>query len=295
VIDLDQDHNIFYLGGSGGFFLLHYIMLYGKHYSFLRLSEDDKTSVENNYKIKLLNNDKEELLKYRCSESYYKAMKGADWPSYDEYLEINLSNLPNTIQQEIFAVHLNEPRSYNNIEVSRDWVDYKFDYIFNKQWKSQGRDWKKFEIWPENNWTRSNQQWQGNKIYFSCCPGTKIEDWTKWPGKKILLWTDLDTQIRMNLYKRAGEFRKKINFPIDSLSAVKTEVKKLKDKSIQINGETVHPLIGQVWDLADYRIKLQDLILSNPFNVDPLPKQVKFKQQWLSLHPSLLLKKSGFL
>lgn len=78
-----------------------------------------------------------------------------------------------------------------------------FDIIFQKQWNiTDVSNWKKSETWPHNNKTYNSTL--PNKIYYKCNP--TLEDTTRYPGKKIILYTDFDTQLCLAATKKASWF-----------------------------------------------------------------------------------------
>ena len=289
MIDLDQDLNVFYYGGSGGFFFLHYVLLLKRHYCYFTMGKETDTQLKNYYKDKseLLFNS--QILKYKCSKSYYETMAGSSWPKYEDYLSCNILNLPKNIQHEIILLHLDE---ISKLESSENWFDYKFNYIFKNQWVNQGRNWKENELWPQNEITFKNNYIKRHKIYFTV---NKIEEWNSNPGLKILFYTDVDTQIRMCLYKNSGMFSYANKFPINNLSEVKKVVKKIKNQTVEINQSKVSYEVAEAWNQADIQIKLQDFVTKEVTIQTPTAQQIEFKNKWLSLHSNKLLKKIGII
>lgn len=69
--------------------------------------------------------------------------------------------------------------------------------------------WKSTEIWPDNLDTLSTTTDQ-SKIYFFCNP--TIEKLSGYHGKKIVVYTSLDNQLRLASFKRANWFLNKSEF-----------------------------------------------------------------------------------
>lgn len=80
-----------------------------------------------------------------------------------------------------------------------------FETIFERQWNiTVQASWKKQETWPNNSLTRSSSFL--NKIFFYCNP--THDDFYNFDGKKIVIYTDFDTQIALCKAKHAGMFVK---------------------------------------------------------------------------------------
>jgi hypothetical protein len=80
--------------------------------------------------------------------------------------------------------------------------DQNFDNIFNKQWNiSDVSKWKETETWPDNTATLESNL--SNKIYYIC---NHIEDIALYSGKKILLYTDFETQWYLAKTKQVAWF-----------------------------------------------------------------------------------------
>lgn len=80
--------------------------------------------------------------------------------------------------------------------------DLKFNQIFQSQWDiTSHKLWKSSEVWPDNNATVASNI--TNKIYYTC--NNELE-FTKFSGKKIVVYTDIDTQYYLAQTKRAYWF-----------------------------------------------------------------------------------------
>lgn len=79
--------------------------------------------------------------------------------------------------------------------------DQEFDLLFKEQWNIQDHhQWKSSEVWPNNPATLASDF--KNRIYFCCNPGD-----TTFPfearGRRIVLYTDLRSQIKLCRYKNS--------------------------------------------------------------------------------------------
>ncbi len=293
MINLNQDLNIFYVGGSGGFFLLHDLLLAQQHYCYFPLPTKLAIQVRDLYRNYLKGLDRYQLLQLKLSQPTYQTMAGANWPSWPDYITNNLGHVPQTICNELVEAYISCNHDVLGWESCRHWIEFKFKYIFHRQWSQLGRQWKQKECWPSNVRTFENRI-DSYKIYYTGNV-SGVNSWLHWPGQKILLYTDLNTQIRMNLHKRSGEFRfKTINFPIENLSAVKKQVRELHEHAKTINGITVHAQVAEAWPHADSRILLQDLV-AHALRFPANNEQKLFVQNWIKMHPPLLIKKTNLL
>ena len=164
--------------------------------------------------------------------------------------------------------------------------------IYKNQWKIK-EEWKSSETWPTNTLTMSSTI-PVPKIYFTC---NDAGQWASLPGRKILLYTDIRTQLRLSLYKNAFDFSKhRPNIYGTRLQVTKMA---LKHKSV-INSIDYTQNMPAVWDNAESKIHLQtlikqpDRILLDNFGLDFNQDQKTHIEQWISLHPQKLLEKCKF-
>ena len=146
------------------------------------------------------------------------------------------------------------------------------------------KEWKNNEVKPDNKIT-SRLKTKRKKIYFHV---NDTEEWKKYTGKKILLYTDLRSQLRMCYAKKAGIFLNS-NCSID-------EVKKI------LNGKKnyyCNNLDNEIFKDC-YKIKLQDILtvdglekILTELGCNIEQKNIDFLNYYLSLHPKKLLEKIG--
>lgn len=193
-MNLDQDLNVFYLGGSGGFYFLHQILLLNQH-----------------------------------------------WCQF-----------PGALDPGQFAED--------------------FEKIFQRQWAITNTcDWKQGESWPENAGTESASVPGRHKIYLTC---NEIHKWLVLPGHRVLLYTDLQSQIRLSRAKRT--------------QFAHTRMRRLLTDRAQFQGHTVMLDVARAAESADTVIYLQDFVRDSALLG---PRNQQFAQQWLALHPEQLLRK----
>ncbi len=271
-LNLNDDLAIFYSGGSGGHYLLHWILLYKKHYTNFSTTE-----LKDKFISQLTIEQKSQL---RLSMDSYQNIKDSKWPNYEYYLN-NFDQFQTSIKLELHHHHSTWGERTN----LPHWFDYQFDHILQNQWNTSNH-WKSTEHWPDNPTTLSTLcPGRKYKIYFFC---NDVDQWKKYPGKKVVLYTDIFSQIRMSLFKRANWFLK------SSQTNTKQIIRNiLKNNSTNVNNEYIYNKVVPAIEFADQVIKLQDLI-NNPTDViDGLmtDTHINFRNHWKSLHPTQLLEK----
>ena len=79
-----------------------------------------------------------------------------------------------------------------------------FKTIFQHQWNIKNiSTWKATETWPDNQKTLSSNI--NNKIFFHC--GNSIDVYNQFPGIKVILYTDVETQLYLAKTKTALWFK----------------------------------------------------------------------------------------
>ena len=217
------------------------------------------------------------------------------------------------------------------------------DQIIQEHWNIASPDqWKKSEIWPNNQLTASSQA-KSDKIYFHCNPYDYKNYSTEFAGKKIVIYTDLHSQRLLAHYKRANWYNCRESRVFDVRYTVfKTFLKRwqeyynnIKDpdwpkcisirhlsrlpKNIQteiisnpyteyflnftyqepeefFNDELVYKPMVPFLKSADIVIKLQDLVNSNATILEKLfdigninVKQIELLNKWKQFHSNELL------
>lgn len=213
---LNNDLNIFYSGGSGGFYLLHYLLLFRQHWCALDLP----TAAE-----------------HSCTDQDF---------------------------------------------------DSKLKSIIDHQWSIPTTSkWKQNEVWPDNSVTLAQAAPRPYKVFLTCMtpyPGS----WPDLPGKKVLLYTDINSQIRLAAAKKAIWFR-------DGKRLSKTQIKKFIQQAFAANNHKIYHRLQPYFDTADYTICLQDL-MARPelvLGAAVTDQHRQFTQHWKNCHPVSLLEKTG--
>ena len=234
---------LYYFGGSGGFFALWHILL-GTNYSCV-LQDTDQA---------------------------YNEIKGQQWPTISE-LPTTIFDLPDIVQEELTNNHewklVVEQTMENRISGPRS-IDSKF---YKPQWSvNEDRSgWKETEKWPANLLTQKSSF--ENKLFFHCNP--KLEDMITDGNKKILLYTDIETQCMLAKNKNAWLYRKDHN-PMP--------------QTAKFNGFEVYHRVAEFAKYTDHQIRLQDVVntegqaLLDIFSLTINENNVHHNNMWLNLH-----------
>lgn len=266
---LNSDLNIFYSGASGGFYFLHYLLLYGNHAVSFPTDPAEFLSKETPENIRAL----------RISQECYQQCQGPGWPSYNKYLN-DFDLLPLALQQELQQLHQSHAA---NITDFPGWFDHRLKQVIEHNWNiSDHTKWKQNEIWPINADTAVSQcSDRTYKIFFTC---NIIKDWLKYSGKKTVLYTDLETQLRLAQYKQAWVYAGG-NQPLQS------QIDLLHQRAVLYQGHRIYHELESVLDQADHVIYLQDF-LHNPDAITHGTsgrQHQQLRQRWLDHHAAGIL------
>jgi hypothetical protein len=111
--------------------------------------------------------------------------------------------------------------------------------------------------------------------------------WPEYPGKKILIYTDIKSQLRLTRSKNAGWFFNE-NHPT-------TTIKKFMRQAFAVNDLKIYNRLQSHFNTADHAVYLQDLV-ANPESVLGIPgtdQHQQFTRHWKNCHPRELLLKTG--
>lgn len=157
-----------------------------------------------------------------------------------------------------------------------------FQQVFDKQWNiTDPAAWKLLETWPDNHAT-SAAATDLHKLFFHCNGGTP---WKTHTGNKILLYTDIDTQLSLARYKHAWCFHPSFLQGRDP-EYMRNQV---LTQTTNLDGHWVWHQIADVWDTADQCIRLQDLVTNCPkvlasLGIEYTVHHEQFIKHWLRLH-----------
>lgn len=272
---LNNDLNIFYSGGSGGFYLLHYLLLFKQHWCALGFPPALQHIIAQGSQAQ-----KDQL---RLSPKSYADCAGPDWPAYEEYNR-SYPAISEPAKSELEALHAEWAANVDYIDQG---FDTKLKLVLDHQWNIETTSkWKQQEVFPNNSATLSDPSPRPHKIFFSCMH-IDSDIWPDFPGKKVLLYTDINSQLRL-----AGA--KKANWYNHGKRPSITQVKKFLRQSFTVNDQKVYSRVQEHFAAADYIICLQDLI-ARPEAVlghAITDQHRQFTQHWKSCHPAELLQKT---
>ena len=255
-IVFDSDLNVFYFGGSGGFLFFHYLLLARKHFSWIEAAPD----LAKSYTDQL-----SDLSTLRLNKAGYDDVKDTGWPDYTEYLH----NIPTELTPELEELH----KQYaTNLETLPGWFDYQLNDIIEQQWTIKD-SWKNSEHPPDNQKTQTAcSVGRPYKIYLTV---NEVDRWLDLPGRRVVLYTDLKSQLTLSQYKKAWYFYNTTNIDINKMIA---------DKGMPYQEITIYNELKKVMAAADQCVYLQDLINFYPKNTE----QQQLIDHWLNLHPAEL-------
>lgn len=149
-----------------------------------------------------------------------------------------------------------------------DWKSYR-DWHYIQHWNIISLPtWKATEQWPVNHETTNSDITP--KIYLHCNPD--VNTWRDSVGKRIVVYTDLLTQMTLCAYKRAGKWNGKdgkIFDQITNISAfVKNEVDSTSEK-VLYNGQYVTSRLVDdinIYD-ADLIVRWEEIIHTDGCNI----------------------------
>jgi hypothetical protein len=175
------------------------------------------------------------------------------------------------------------------------WFKHFKECIYPLQWDVND-GWKNNENWPDNMKTLLQENYGKPKIFFTC---NEFNRWKNFPGKKVIIYTDIRTELRMSLFKQANHFLKSkfVDGIITKTIAVKG-IRTVLRNPLEIYNNIEHRKGTQnMLDQSDIRINLQELIknpekvLFDNFGLTLNEDQRNHIANWLSLHPKKLLQK----
>ena len=156
---------------------------------------------------------------------------------------------------------------------------------FPNSLKDNRSQWKVKEFWPENGSIKKIQLHK-NKLFLICNPlfdNRHIADNLNIASntRKVLLYTDIDLQLRMAYEKNAYWFtdisKKRFNAPLSNYRYIR----QIRSSYKMLENNKVDPRVIDIMNLfqPNLIINLKDLISNTEFNHD----QTTFLTHWLSL------------
>jgi hypothetical protein len=274
---LNNDLNIFYSGASGGFYLLHYLLLFRQHWCALEYPGALQHILDQG-----LQTQKDQL---RLSATAYADCAGSDWPSYTEYNQL-YPDIAEPAKSELETLHTTWSHNVDYIEQG---FDTKLKLILDQQWNIPTTSaWKLNETWPANSATLAAvAPPRPYKIFFTCITPSTSTEFLDYPGKKILIYTDLRSQLLLAGAKNAGWFA-------NGKQLSTTQVKNFMRQAFVFRGRQIYHRLQPYVAAADHAICLQDLV-ADPESVLGVPvsdQHRQFTQHWRNCHSPTLRQKT---
>lgn len=254
-----------YFGGSGGFFALWHILLGTDYYCCLT-----------------------------NADQAYNDIRGQSWPEISE-LPTTIFDLLDIVQEELtnnqeWKAIVEEIIENKNSEEWKSILEQSMENnnsgprstnssFYKSQWdvsKDRSR-WKETEKWPNNKWTQKSNF--PNKLFFHHNP--TVEDIRADCNKKILLYTDIETQTMLAKNKNAWVY--------SGLSREEMELKGIK-QTTKFNNIEVYYKVDEIAKYTDYQIRLQDVVstqgqaLLDVFDSTINESNIYHNNMWLNLH-----------
>lgn len=167
-----------------------------------------------------------------------------------------------------------------------DNIDDLIDAQFPASLSSSPSSWKHNELWPENLGFK-NTKTTKNKLFLICnpCINTDMNLYISEDTYKILLYTDIRTQVRMAYEKQEYWFTKSFKGKFNAPASDQQYIKEIYKSST----DGLDPKVDRIKNIfsPDQSIRLQDFLQSKTINGFDLPneQQLMFVDRWSSLQP----------
>lgn len=277
MLPLDQDINVAYGGGCGGFYFFHQLLLCDRHWAKLKLWPLQKQAVVNSL-------TQQQQQRLRTTRERFFDVWAPGCPSYPDYFG-DQKPIPPHIAEIYHSAALEDPANFEDIPgawpLARDLaVDYQWSIAHPSEWKKNEllvdninpvleKEWQYYQYLPEHY----------HRAYLFCGGWTQ---WAAWPGVKVMLFTDIRSQFALCKFKNTQTFQ---NETADQLPYLY----EIWQDQYQVSADLIEPL-GQ----AQYRVRLQDFVNNQEQFLGPMNSaQQALKQRWLALHPPELLASIG--
>lgn len=283
---VNQDLNIYYTGGSGGFVFLHMLMLSKKFVLQYHMSLQQQLK----FRAQLLTQPNFVAwlhTEMQLSDYDYASLQQHDWPSYTDYV---LGRQP-PVDLAPYVITAYAAGSQDLIYSRAQECEFITQAVVAHQWSARS-NWKSTEIWPNNQLTLA-EPGTNFRIFFHC---NNRDAWLASPGFKVMLYTDVRTQLRMCSYKSAGMF-----FDTQGASRFGTHRQHLRTAVYQPSTKCrIDTWAAEDLEHADLLVSLQDLVNCpeqqlSLFGVKMTDQHQQLLQQWRAQHPVGLLHKCGIV
>lgn len=241
----------------------------------------------------------------KLTKKDYDRVRNRTWPEYDCYsitpndqLDLNEHDRARLLKYLTIGY-------LQNAAVLPDEHDIALSlpFLIEKQWASKTLGWYHGLYAIDNLETRdSNDIAMHSKLFVSgglhdpidCYQPLRVNDtWFDFPGIKVVIYTDIQSYIRLVEYKQSNEF-----YSSPELPAVQPKRQIIKKILTRKTIGKYHRDIAACLEHAEVSLALQDLINDFKGSFEKLglvatPAQIDLIQRWKSLHPRRLLDKIG--
>jgi hypothetical protein len=164
------------------------------------------------------------------------------------------------------------------------------DQQFPAELACNHRDWKRFEIWPNNQELKTTT---GRKLFLVCNPiwGDFNRD-IPTDTYKIFLYTSLYLQLRMAWEKKAWWFFELVRKLHQAPDNNQIYIREIITKAATFNGQKVDPYVPEIAQYynPEYIVKLEDFVKQKKLIEEPTQDQLKFLDRWIGLQPKKALR-----
>lgn len=243
-----------YFGGSGGFFALWHLLLGTEYRCDFRTDEEFYTPIYN------LN--------------AYNDIRGDSWPAHYG-LPTSTDDLNTEIQQELLA-NAGWQNIVERVIEDKTRPELTNEDVYKRQWavSKDRKKWKQSEVAPNNELTSKASY--SHKLFYQCAPTVhELQEGNY--DKKILIYTDYDTQDMLAKNKNAWRYARDYDFAG-------------RARTTEFEGLTVFYAVAEIAEFSTHTILLQDIVktkgqaLLDAFETNTNILNLAHNDMWLNLH-----------
>lgn len=276
MLPRDRDFALIHAAPSGGQYVLHQLLLAGNHWCKFQLPDRILQQA-------LLELSSQQQQNLKTTKEQFARVWQPGWPNYTQYFS-QQQDLPQHCAEILQPLALQFPV---NLEDFPGMWHKLLHWVIEYQWAiTKPQHWKSTELLVLNNTPNHTQEYQFfeylpqhlRRVYLFC---NDFDSWVQRREFKILLYTDVDTQYKMAVYK---------NHPLQQL------VCRYLQSPAVLQNHRVLPEVARYAIEADAVIYLQDFVNDpTPWLGAVNPAQLSLQQRWLDLHPPSLLQQVGII
>lgn len=277
MLPLDQDLNVFYGGGCGGFYFFHQLLLCDRHWAKLELLALQKRAIVNSL-------TEQQQQRLRTTRKRFFDIWAPGCPSYPDYFG-DQKPIPPHIAEIYHSAALEDPANFEDFPGT--WSLAR-DLAIEHQWSiTRHSEWKRNELPVDNINPSMEKEWQYyqylpqhyRRAYLIC---NAVNQWAALPGFKVAVFTDIRSQFALCKFKKALTFTNETEDQLPYMYEIWQD-------QYQVKGDLIESL-----QQAQYRVRLQDFVNNQEQFLGPMNSaQQALRQRWIDLHPPELLKTIG--